>query len=474
MATQVYQQMPVLPENDPVAAYVAQLGAHLAQHAPGARWPYSYHVVASPDINAFALPGGAIFVNLGTVQAAETEAQLAGVMAHETSHVILRHSTCNISKQSNRDIAYGVGGILSQILLGNGIAGQAAVAGLSGIRGLEYLHMSRDDEQQADLLGTDILYDAGYDPRGLPQFFETIQAKYGSGGAQLLSDHPNPGNRTQYVNAEIDTLPRRTNAMVTSAAFSRAHAAAMQERTFTAQQIKDGAWKSAGYAPGPGYSSGSYNGSGNVQQNGGQNNAQYGHRGQQQPNQPNQQNGSVDQYNQQAAVKLSPQQLGVGSRFTVYRGPDYTINHPAGWQGSSDTNGGVTLAPNGGAGAFGIVYGAVIGQAKVNGNGVSDADSLSNATLQMAQQLSQQNGGLQQVGQAVPISLGGQAGASLELRGRSPLVENGRTIPEREWLVTVARPDGDLEYMVFVCPERDFQTLRPTFTQMMQSMRFQQ
>ncbi len=294
VAAQVYQQMPVLPDNDPVAAYVAQLGANLAQHAPGAKWPYSYHVVASSDINAFALPGGAIFVNLGTVQTAQTEAQLAGVIAHETSHVVLRHSTCNISKQQNKDIAYGVGGILSQILLGNGLAGRVAVAGLSGIRGMEYLSMSREDEQQADLLGTDILYDAGYDPRGLPQFFEAIQAKYGAGGAQFLSDHPNPGNRTQYVNAEIGTLPRRTNAVVTSAGFSRAHAAAMQERALTAQQIKDGTWKNGGYATGPGSSNGSYNGLSTPEQNSSPDSVRSGSPGPDQQTQSNQPDGSAD------------------------------------------------------------------------------------------------------------------------------------------------------------------------------------
>jgi beta-barrel assembly-enhancing protease len=98
VAAKVYQQMPVLPETDPVSIYVAQLGAHLASHAPGLKWPYTFHVVASSDVNAFALPGGAIFVNLGTIQAAQTEAQLAGVLAHETSHVVLRHATCNMKK----------------------------------------------------------------------------------------------------------------------------------------------------------------------------------------------------------------------------------------------------------------------------------------------------------------------------------------------------------------------------------------
>ncbi|MCU1322689.1 MAG: peptidase [Acidobacteriaceae bacterium] len=84
VAAQVYQQMPVLPDSDPVSRYIQRLGVKLVAQAPGYKWQYNFHVVASEDINAFALPGGSIFVNLGTIQAAETEAQLAGVMAHET------------------------------------------------------------------------------------------------------------------------------------------------------------------------------------------------------------------------------------------------------------------------------------------------------------------------------------------------------------------------------------------------------
>ncbi len=94
--------MPVLPDADPVSRYVQQLGARLVEYAPGYKWPYNFHVVNVEDINAFALPGGSIFVNVGTIQAAETEAQLAGVMAHEISHVAQRHSTCNITKQRRR------------------------------------------------------------------------------------------------------------------------------------------------------------------------------------------------------------------------------------------------------------------------------------------------------------------------------------------------------------------------------------
>ena len=257
VAAQVYRQMPVLLASDPLTKYVQQLGAKLVAKAPPSpgtneRWPYNFHVVASPEINAFALPGGSIFINLGTIQAAENEAQLAGVMAHEISHVVMRHSTCNLSKQRNKSILYGLGAIGSAIFLGNGAAGQLAQTGIGFGQNLDFLHMSRTDEKQADLLGTSILYDAGYDPRALPQFFETIQAKYGAGGAQMLSDHPNPGNRTEYVNAEIQTLPPRSGATVTTAQFKQIHALALDTHALTATEIQAGAWKTSGhYASGP-------------------------------------------------------------------------------------------------------------------------------------------------------------------------------------------------------------------------------
>ncbi len=258
-AAQVYGQQPVLPESDPVTKYIQQLGAKLVKAAPltpGLTEPYAYtfHVVASAEINAFALPGGAIFVNLGTIQAAENEAQLAGVMAHEISHVIMRHSVCNQQAQKKKSTLYGLGALGAKATLGDSGNGALAQKGIGTLEGLDFLHMSRGDEQQADLLGVGILYDAGYDPRGLPQFFETIQAKYGSGGHQFLSDHPNPGNRQEYTKAEIATLPPpKSTPVVTTAAFTKAHDVASKETALSSADMKAGAWKSSGlYATGPG------------------------------------------------------------------------------------------------------------------------------------------------------------------------------------------------------------------------------
>ncbi len=450
VAGQVYQQMPVLPESDPVSQYVAQLGAHVVSHAPGQRWPFTFHVVASPDINAFALPGGSIFVNVGALQAAQSEAQLAGVLAHESSHVVLRHSTCNMKKQQTTNLLAGVGSIASRILLGNGSAGQLGEAIIGASNGLYGLRMSRDDEKQADLLGTHILYDTGYDPRGLPQFFEIIEAKYGAGGSQLLTDHPNPGNRTQYVDAEIATMPRLANPLVTSAAFTRMHQASLQERTFTAQQVKDGAWKSGSYAAGPPQA-----GTVAISQNG--------------PSPSQQASPTTGQYGGDGPVALTRTQLGVGARMATIRAQTFQISAPSNWQVASGANGGGTVAPVGGVGTFGLVYGAVIGKAPANG--VADEDSLAIATQKLAQQISEENGGLRQLSLIQPMTLNGRLANGMELRGRSPLVENGMALPEHEWLVAMPTSDGDLHYVIFVAPERDFSMLKPMFQAMVTSFR---
>jgi hypothetical protein len=446
VVAQVYQQMPVLPDSDPVARYVRDLGAKLVAHAPGYKWPYNFHVVASEDINAFALPGGTVFVNLGTVQAAETEAQLAGVMAHEISHVVMRHSTCNLTKQQSKSLWYGLGSIASSILLGNGTAGQLGQAVIGGVQGLDFLHMSRDDDKQADLLGTGILYDAGYDPRALPQFFETIQSKYGAGGAQFLSDHPNPGNRTEYVNAEIATLPRRDHPVVTTAEFKRVHAIALKEKALPAKEVQAGTWRKSGlYASGPGA------GAGQVAQPANQAGATAG-----------------------SMARLSRSALGIGGRMVQYQGERFAMDRPANWQQVGDASSGATmLAPPGGAGTGGVAYGAIVAIERQGGNGVTDAASLSAATVALAQRLSQQNGGLEQVGGVKTTTIGGLPANVIELRGQSPVVEGGRQLIERDRLLAIARPDGDLSYVVFVCPEPDLNLLNPVFDAMSASFRAQ-
>src|SRR5436305_1923326 len=232
-AAQVMKQVPILPDSDPVTQYVQRLGARLAEHAPGYKWPYGFHVVNVKEINAFALPGGPIFVNVGTIQAADNEAQLAGVMAHEISHVVQRHGTRAASKQMAAQLPLAVlGGVMGQ-----GALSQMAQMGLGFGLGSYFLKNSRKSESEADLLGTDVMYDTGFNPRAMADFFEKIQSQGGARGPQFLSDHPDPGNRAQAVGAEVATLPRKTSYRPDSTEFRDIKQRVAGMRPLTAQQI---------------------------------------------------------------------------------------------------------------------------------------------------------------------------------------------------------------------------------------------
>ena len=154
---EVYKQMPVLPDSSPVTQYVQQLARKLVPVIPQDKsWPYQFHVIPQKDINAFALPGGPIFINLGTIQAADNEAELAGVMAHEMSHVYMQHSAKQAGKAS---LTQGILGILGAVLPGN-TAGDIARLGIQFGAGTVFMKYSRDDEAQADAVGAIIMYEA--------------------------------------------------------------------------------------------------------------------------------------------------------------------------------------------------------------------------------------------------------------------------------------------------------------------------
>src|SRR2546423_6660575 len=139
--------MPVLPDSSPATQYVQQLGKKLESGIPSDKsWPYEFHVIPEKDINAFAIPGGPIFVNLGTIQAADNEAELAGVIAHEMTHVYMQHSIKQMSKQN---MAQGVLGVLGAVL-GNGTARNLANVRLQVGAGASFMRHSREDEASAD------------------------------------------------------------------------------------------------------------------------------------------------------------------------------------------------------------------------------------------------------------------------------------------------------------------------------------
>ncbi|HEX8709943.1 MAG TPA: M48 family metallopeptidase [Pyrinomonadaceae bacterium] len=204
-AQEVAQQVPFV-RDDRILNYVRQLGARLAAKAPGYNYPYQFNVIATKEINAFALPGGFIFVNAGAIAAARNEGELAGVMAHEISHVALRHPTNQVSKAyiAKRGI-----GILRRVA-GDEIGGVLGSVGGAGAN-LLFLKFGRTAETQADLEGARIMAEAGYDPRDMASFFQTLQAKSGQRAPEFMSDHPDPGNRVAAINRELPALKMSPN-----------------------------------------------------------------------------------------------------------------------------------------------------------------------------------------------------------------------------------------------------------------------
>ncbi len=203
-ARQVEHQVRVVHDSE-LTAYVSALGRRLAAHSPAPEYPYTFKIVADKRINAFALPGGPIYVNSGTIAAAENEAQLAGVIAHEIAHVALRHSTNQASKAMAWQIPLSVvGGALGS----GSLAGQLARLGIGFGVNSAFLKYSRDAERDADIAGARILARAGYDPIEMARFFENLRQR-GREGTQFFSDHPSPGNRIRYVQEETRQLPRR-------------------------------------------------------------------------------------------------------------------------------------------------------------------------------------------------------------------------------------------------------------------------
>jgi predicted Zn-dependent protease len=205
-ADQVRKQTIVI--KDPVlTAYVTRVGQRLvtAREAQESGFPFTFEVVADPSINAFALPGGPMFINTGLLRAVDNEAQLAGVMGHEMSHVILRHGT----NQASKSQLIALPAILGSQLTGNSMMGKLAQLGIGLGANSVLLKFSRTAESQADLMGSHLMAESGYDPTEMARFFEKLNAEGGQRAPQFLSDHPNPDNREKAIQEEAQRLPER-------------------------------------------------------------------------------------------------------------------------------------------------------------------------------------------------------------------------------------------------------------------------
>jgi predicted Zn-dependent protease len=217
---QMVEQSARMVEDPVVLEYVDRVAQNLVRNSD-ARVPFTVKVVDSEELNAFALPGGFFFINSGLILAADEEAEMAGVMAHEIAHVTARHGTKNASKAQIAQWA-----MLPLLIFGpGGWAGYGIYQGLSFGLPLAFLKFSRGAEREADFLGIQYMYKAGYDPTSFISFFEKIkelERKRPGSVPKIFSSHPPTEDRVKNAQQEIaEILPAREEYVVTSSEFDR-------------------------------------------------------------------------------------------------------------------------------------------------------------------------------------------------------------------------------------------------------------
>lgn len=448
VAGQVYQQMPVLADSSPETQQVRRIGQKLvATIPPEYSWPFEFHVIPQKEINAFAIPGGQMFVNLGTVTAATKEAELAGVMAHEMAHVYMQHSAKQAGKAQKTNIIAGIASAVAGST--GGMLGQLGQMGIQmGAQGMMAKY-SRGDESQADAVGAVILQKAGYNPQAMVDFFRTMEGS-SKVSANLFSSHPNPGNRQEAIAKQIAGWPK-ANFIESSPEFDKLRQGAMKVKTYTAQEIEAGAktgqWATFNQKQAAGGNAGSTSGGGIFP------------------------TGELPPAGAASAHVPLESVLPSQRSKNTNLGP-MTISHPENWQVTPPKEKGdfVTIAPQAGVTSGGVGYGVLL-------NGIPAAaqnqqPSIDELTAALVKQI-QQNNKLEQMGAPKPITVGGIEGRYTVLRSDSPF-QNAKGEPqtERDVLVTVRRQDGSLIYMIFIAPEADFAHLQPTYEVMLKSVQF--
>jgi hypothetical protein len=492
-AREVERQMPLLQDGQ-VGAYIENIGQRLVQAIPAefqhSQFRYSFKVINVRDLNAFALPGGFTFVNRGLIQAAHNEGELAGAMAHEISHVALRHGTAQAAKARKYEAGMIAGQILGAVL--GGVGGAAVAQGSQLGIGASFLKFSRDYEKQADILGSHIMANAGYDAHDLANMFRTLEQQAGGGGPQWMSDHPNPGNRFEYINREADAL-HVINPIHTTDDFTHVQAIlrdltrapSMQEVARSSQRYpQQGGGRypqggqrypdpnGQGYPDPNGQSYPDQNGQRYPDQNGQRYPDQNGQR-YPDPNNPNSQrypdsNGQryPDQNSQRypdSTGQRNSQQRGrqgqvdyPSSRFRTYNGSNFRIQVPDNWR-ELPSGDAVTFAPEGGyredQGQFLFTHGIQVGTIRTSSRNLRDAtDELINGLTQDNQDLRRSGGDRRE-------TLGRREGLSVSLSNISEMTRK----PENVTIYTALLKNGDLFYMVAVAPQDQYQNYESTF-----------
>jgi beta-barrel assembly-enhancing protease len=409
-AGEVEKTMPVV-KNEELSAYLSKVGARLAKSPHAGTFPFSFSVINDKSINAFALPGGPVFVHTGLIAALDNESQLAGVLAHEMSHVALRHGTNQASKANLLQL----GALLASSGLGDqSVWGKLGQLGIGLGAQSVLLKYSRNAERDADLNGARIMNEAGYDPVQMAVFFQKLEAqgqKDNSFVANFLSDHPTPGNRVAYVQDQNKYLPKKQYSELDPGALPR---------------IKNVV---SGLPP---------------------------------PPPPKTAAGT--------AGAAAPPDIRPSSQYKEFKGKAFTLSYPDNWQAfGQEGSDNVTVAPKeallaDAKGQTQIGYGFIVSY-YVPENGKAD---LRRDTDNLTRQLQQENAGMQRTSAAQKtVRVGGQNGLLTALESNSPY----RGERESDTLVTVARPEG-LFYIVFIVPKSEQGSVQKTVDDVMRSVKF--
>jgi hypothetical protein len=416
-AAQAERQLPIM-HDDAVTSYIQGIGRRLVHAIPPPlqhdEFKYTFEAVNVREINAFALPGGPMFVNRGMIEQAHSEGEVAGVMAHEISHVVLRHGTAQASKATKYEVGQVAGAVLGAII-GGGL-GRVVSTGTQFGLGAAFLRFGREYEQQADLEGAQIMARAGYDPRDMANMFKTIEQQGGAGGPQWLSDHPNPGNRFEYITREAEAL-RVENPVRDADGFEQVQA---HLKTLPPAPTTEEATKAAASREPEAAESGA-----------------------------------------PPAGRVQPP----SSRFSTYRvGNLFRVGVPANWRQLQSASA-VTFVPDG---AYGTVrgrhvftHGVEIGLAR------NETHDLQTATDELFQSLAKGNPRLGLTTEYRRTSIGGRDALEAAVSNVSEATGEDEVID----VFTTLLPDGNLLYVIGVAPRSEYDTYQDTFQRVVASMR---
>jgi len=410
--------------DEQINGYLNAIGRRLVSAIPAEfqhpEFRYTFTGVNMREINAFALPGGPMYINRGMIEKARNEGEVAGVMAHELSHVALRHGTAQQTKATPFAIGQIAGQIAGAII--GGRTGQVIAQGSQFGLGTYFLKYGREYEKQADLLGARIMAASGYDPRDMANVFKTIQKESGPGAPQWMSSHPDPGNRFEYINQEARALrveggTRDTREFQNAQAYLRSMPPAV-----SAEEVARN--KNAGRDTGATGTSG------------------------------------------RDSRPVTGNVARPDTRYTTYNEGDvFRISVPSNWRemGSNNT---VTFAPDGAYGTVGgqsvFTHGVEVGLSR------NENHDLSTATSELIASLQQSNPRLTRPSNFDRGTLGGRPALRTLLSNVSDAT-GGQEVIE---LYTTQMSDGSLFYLIGVAPREEYNAYGSVFRKVAGSLKF--